>query len=405
MRRIYFDHAATTPLDPRVFEAMLPYLKDHYGNASSVHALGRKARFAVEESRERIAGHLGAEPGEVIFTSGGTEANNAALHGMLGGARRHLVTSTAEHEAVLRPAEMMAKVGHPVTLLHPEPSGAVAPEQVEAALTEETGLVSLMHANNELGTLTPIPAMAEICHARGIPLHCDAVQTAGLFKLNVEALGVDLMTLSGHKIYGPKGVGVLYVRGGLDFAPFVVGGAQERRRRGGTENVAAIVGMASAFDLAVAEADERVAHLTALRDRLCTQLRQSLGETFVFNTPVEAGASVAPHIVNIAFPPRDGVPLDGEMLLLNLDMEGVMASAGSACTSGALEPSHVLLAIGRDRATASASVRFSLGKDNTDDDVDEAVERLATILRRMRQSRSVAAGRPASDWMADSELS
>ena len=396
MRRIYLDHAATTPLDPRVFEAMLPYLKDHYGNASSVHALGRKARFAVEESRERIADHLGAEPGEVIFTSGGTEADNAALRGMLGGKRQHLVTSAAEHEAVLRPAEAMAKAGHPVSLLHPDPSGAVAPEQVAAALTDETGLVSLMHANNELGTLTSIPAIAEVCHVRDVPLHCDAVQTAGLFRLNVEDLGVDLMTLSGHKIYGPKGVGVLYVRGGLDFAPLVVGGAQERRRRGGTENVAAIVGMASAFDWAVAEADDRVARLTVLRDRLCSQLRQALGDAFVFNTPAEAGAPIAPHIVNIAFPPFDGEPLDGEMLLLNLDMEGVMASAGSACTSGALEPSHVLLAIGRDRATASAAVRFSLGKDNTEGDVDEAVERLAAILQRMRQRRSVAANRPAS---------
>ena len=389
MHRIYLDHAATTPLDPEVFEAMLPYLTDHYGNASSVHALGRTARFAVEDSRERIAAHLGAEPGEVIFTSGGTEADNAALHGMLGGNRRHLVTSAAEHEAVLRTAEALEQQGHPVTLLCPGPSGAVSPEQVEVALTGETGLVSLMHANNELGTLTPIPAIAEICHTRGVPLHCDAVQTAGLFNLNVDALGVDLMTLSGHKIYGPKGVGVLYVRGGVDFAPFVVGGAQERRRRGGTENVAAIVGMARAFDGAVAAADERAAHLTALRDRLCGQLRRSLGESFVFNTPIETGERVAPHIVNIAFPSLDGEVLDGEMLLLNLDMEGVMVSAGSACTSGALEPSHVLLAIGRDRATASAAVRFSLGKDNTDDDIDEAVARLATILRRMRQRRAV----------------
>ena len=396
MRRIYLDHAATTPLDPRVFEAMLPYLKDQYGNASSVHALGRKARFAVEESRECLAAHLGAEPGEIIFTSGGTEANNAALHGMLGGARRHLVTSAAEHEAVLRPAERLEKAGHRVSMLPPAPSGAVVPEQVAAALTQETGLVSLMHANNELGTLTPIPSIAAICHARGIPLHCDAVQTAGLFKLNVDALGVDLMTLSGHKLYGPKGVGVLYVRGGLDFEPFVVGGAQERKRRGGTENVAAIVGMARAFEWAVVEAGERVAHLAALRDRLCTGLRQTLGDAFVFNTPVGEDVSVAPHIVNIAFPPHDGMPLDGEMLLLNLDMEGVMVSAGSACTSGAIAPSHVLLAIGHDRATASAAVRFSFGKDNTEEDIDQTVERLGTILRRMRQRRSAAASRPAS---------
>ncbi len=387
MNRIYLDHAATTPLDPRVFEAMLPFLKEQFGNASSVHALGRKARFAVEESRERIAAHLGAEPGEIIFTSGGTEADNAALRGMLHGTRRGLITSATEHEAILRTAEALEAGGHPVIMLTPQAHGAVTPEQLAEALTEQTGLVSLMHANNEIGTLTPVRAVAEICHAQGIPLHCDAVQTAGLFPLNVDDLGVDLMTISGHKFYGPKGVGVLYVRGGLDFQPLVVGGAQERRRRGGTENVAAVVGMAKAFDLATAEAGARSAHLTTLRDRLRAALCQALGEAFVFNTPFEADVEVAPHVVNIAFPPQDGQPLDGEMLLLNLDVEGVMASAGSACTSGALEPSHVLLALGRDRDTASASVRFSLGKDNTAEEIDQAVERLATILQRMNRQR------------------
>ena len=244
-----------------------------------------------------------------------------------------------------------------------------------------------MHANNEIGTFTPVRAVAEVYHAQGVPLHCDAVQTAGLFSLNVDGLGVDLLTISGHKFYGPKGVGVLYVRGGLDFKPFVVGGAQERRRRGGTENVAAVVGLAAAFDLAMAEVETRTAHLTALRDRLCANLRQALGEAFVFNTPFEAEVVVAPHVVNIAFPPQDGQSLDGEMLLLNLDMEGVMVSAGSACTSGALEPSHVLLALGRDRETASASVRFSLGKDNTAEEIDQAADRLGVILRRMQHQR------------------
>jgi len=392
MRRIYLDHAATTPLDPRVLEAMLPYLSEHYGNASSVHAMGRKARFALEESRERIAAHLGAEPGEMLFTSGGTEADNAALRGVLSSRMPHLVTSRAEHEAVLRPAEAWASSGHPVTFLPPSPHGAVTAEQVAGALTDATGLVSLMHANNEIGTLTPIEEVASVCHERGVLFHCDAVQAAGLFPL--QAGGVDLMTISGHKMYGPKGIGALYVRGGVDFQALVLGGAQERRRRGGTENVAAAVGMALAFDLAMAEAGERIAHLTTLRDRLRRHLRQALGTAFVFNTPFVTDVAVAPHIVNIAFPPSDGQPLDGEMLLLNLDMDGVMASAGSACTSGALEPSHVLLALGRDRETASASVRFSLGKDNTEEDVDEAVDRLAAILRRMRQRRE--AGTTAS---------
>ncbi|MFQ5569427.1 MAG: cysteine desulfurase family protein [Rhodothermales bacterium] len=384
MRRIYLDHAATTPLDSRVLEVMVPYLKEHFGNASSVHALGRRARFAIEESRECMAAHLGAQPGEIIFTSGGTEANNAALHGMLSGERRHLVTSAAEHEAILRPAEAHAAKGHPVTFLLPQPHGAVSPEKVREALSGNTGLVSLMHANNEIGTMTPISDVAKVCHEQGVPIHCDAVQTAGLFRLNVDDLGVDLMTISGHKFYGPKGVGALYVRGGLEFEPFVVGGAQERWRRGGTENVAAVVGLAEAFDLAMRERDERAAHLTRLRDRLYMLLREAVGDAFVANTPFDLDVPIAPHVVNIAFPPEDGAPLDGEMLLLNLDMAGIMASAGSACTSGALEPSRVLLALGRDRATASASVRFSLGKDNTTDDIDEAVERLVNILQRMR---------------------
>lgn len=394
MNRIYLDHAATTPLDPRVFEAMLPFLKEQYGNASSVHALGRKARFAVEESRERIAAHLGAEPGEIIFTSGGTEADNAALRGMLRGKRQGLITSAAEHEAILRTAEALEEAGHPVSILSPQAHGAVTADQVAEALTEQIDLVSLMVVNNEIGTCTSVQAVAEVCRARGVAFHADAVQAAGLIALDVDSLSVDLMTLSGHKMYGPKGVGVLYVRGGLDFHPLVLGGAQERRRRGGTENVAAVVGMAKAMDLARAETEARALHLTMLRDRLRTHLQQALGEAFVFNTPFDDGAEVAPHIVNIAFPPQDGQPLDGEMLLLNLDMEGVMASAGSACTSGALEPSHVLLALGRDRDTASASVRFSLGKDNTPDEIDSAVERLATIFQRMRhQRRSVATSR------------
>ena len=384
MRSVYLDHAATTPLDPAVLEAMMPFLTEHFGNASSVHARGRKARFAVEESRERVAVRLGAEPGEIIFTSGGTEADNLALHGMLRGDRRGLVTSAAEHEAVLRPAEALAEKGYPVTILVPEARGAVTPEQVMEAITEETGLVSLMHANNEVGTLTDVRAVAAVCRARGVPFHTDAVQTAGLFPLDVAGLGVDLLSLSGHKFYGPKGVGALYVRGGLDLAPSVLGGSQERRRRGGTENVAAIVGLAEALDRAVADSADQVARLGRLRDRLVRGLEETLGDQFVMNTPLADGAA-APHIVNIAFPPdEDGRPLDGEMLLLNLDMEGVHASAGSACTSGALTPSHVLLALGHDRPTASAALRFSLGKSTTEAAVDYAIDKLATVIGRMR---------------------
>lgn len=390
MQQVYMDHAATTPLDPRVLEAMLPYLKEHFGNASSVHSLGRKARFAVEESRERVADLLGAEPGEIVFTSGGTEADNTAIKGVLRhrrlqeGRRGHLITSATEHEAVLRPAEALADAGWPVTILQPGPHGAVTPDQVAEAMRPETVLVSLMHANNETGVMNPVSEIAALCHEQDVVLHCDAVQTAGLMPIDVKTLDVDLLSLSGHKFYGPKGVGVLYVRGGIDLDPLVEGGSQERRRRGGTENVAATVGLAEALALAAEAAEARTERLARLQRRLVEQLHEALGGTYVLNTPIDE-APVAPHVVNLAFPPNGDEPMDGEMLLLNLDMEGVQASAGSACTSGALEPSHVLSALGLPRKTAAAAVRFSMGKDTTEEDVDYTVETLTRVVQRMRR--------------------
>lgn len=391
MSQIYLDHAATTPLDGAVFAAMEPYLKEHFGNASSVHSLGRKVRYAVEESRERVADVLGAEPGEIVFTSGGTEANNTAIKGTLQhhrrerGTRGGFITSSMEHEAVLQPAEALEADGWPVTILDPGSHGAVTPEQVEAAITADTVLVSLMHANNETGVMTAIAEIAEVCDAHDVVLHCDAVQTAGLFDLNVNELGVDLLSLSGHKFYGPKGIGVLYVRGGVELDPLVEGGSQERDRRGGTENVAAVVGLAEALERARAAGDAQRRRLAGLQRRMVERLRDAFGDTFVLNTPLDA-ALVAPHIVNIAFPPTNGTPVDGEMLLLNLDMKGVMASAGSACTSGALAPSHVLTALGLPRETASAAVRFSMGKDTTEGEVDQAVETLTETIQRIRPS-------------------
>lgn len=383
MQRIYLDHAATTPLDTRVLDAMLPWLTGGFGNASSAHDLGRKARGAVEESRERIARHLGAEPSEIIFTSGGTESDNAALRGIApcGG----LITSAVEHEAVLRCAE---DLGRDVTLLIPGPFGTVSPDDVERTISDDTRLVSLMYVNNEIGSITSLAAIAKVCRRHGVPLHTDAAQAAGFLSCDVNRLGVDLMSLSGHKIYGPKGIGVLYVRTGLAFRPFVLGGAQERGRRGGTENVAAVVGLACAMDLAEKEKDARSAHVTRLRKRLERRIRDTLQSGFIFNTPLNAASQAAPHILNLSFPPVDGQALDGEMLLLNLDLQGVMVSAGSACTSGVVEPSHVLIALGRDRATASASLRFSLGKDTAVEDIDTAITRLARILERMRSRRA-----------------
>ena len=394
MDTIYLDHAATTPLDPEVLEAMMPMLKGDYGNASSIHKIGRKARFHVDTSRERVAELLGAEPSEIIFTSGGTEANNLAISGARTAARPGILTSAAEHEAVLQPVEQLRGCGVPVKVLTPSQHGSVTPGQVDEALTGDMtadmtddttgdiGLVSLMHVNNEVGTVTDIAGVAEVCRSHGVKLHCDAVQSAGLFALNVDELGADLLTISGHKFYGPKGVGILYVRGGVELNPEIVGGSQERARRGGTENVAAIAGFAAALDRAYGAAQERAGRIEALRNRLHDDLRERLGERFITNTPI-GQAPTAPHVLNVSFPPQDGESVDGEMLLLNMDMGGVCLSAGSACTSGALEPSHVLMAMGLERPTAAASLRFSLGKDTTAEDVTRAAEVLDGVLKRM----------------------
>lgn len=385
LMQVYLDHAATTPLDAVVLEAMMPHLTTSYGNASSVHALGRKARFAVEDSRERVAACLGAEPSEIVFTSGGTEADNLAIKGGVSALQKGVLTSATEHEAILKTIEAVHQWGYETHIVTPAHAGAVSLAQLNAALqSRSVGLVSLMHANNEVGTLTRIPEIAQFCHAHGILLHTDAVQTAGTFDLNVEALGVDLMSLSGHKIYGPKGVGVLYVRGGVDLKAIAHGGSQERKRRAGTENVAAIIGFAAALEQAVQHREERTAHLKVLRHHLVEGLQATLGEAIRINTPLDEGESV-PHILNIVFPPKPGESaMDGEMLLLNLDMEGIYASSGSACTSGAIEPSHVLLAMGYNVSTAATAVRLSLGKGNTVEEIDYTIDTLAKIYRRMQ---------------------
>ena len=381
----YLDHAATTPLREEALGAMLPYLRGEFGNPSSAHGPGRRARVAVERARDRVARVLGCEPAEVVFTSGGTEADNLALRGALTGptqgetGRPGLVTSAVEHEAVLQTAEALREAGHAVVVLPPDADGRLAARAVEAALTDETGLVSAMLVNNETGAVNDVAAIARAARQRGARVHTDAVQAAGLLPLDVDALGVDLLSLSAHKVGGPKGAGALYVRAGTPLGAVQTGGAQERRRRGGTENVAAVVGFAEALALAEAERAEHAARLEALRGRLAARVRETFGERVRVNTPEGA----APHVLNVSFRPGARGPLDGEMLLVGLDLEGVHASAGSACTSGALEPSHVLLALGVERETAGATVRFSLGRGTTRADVDAAAEALEHVVGRM----------------------
>lgn len=382
MEPIYLDHAATTPLDPHVLEAMMPFLQGKFGNASSAHQLGRAARGAVETSRERIAHHLNAQPQEIIFTSGGTEADNLALAGTCSVGT--LITSAVEHEAVLQAAHGLEQRGVQIQWLMPGAMGCITAAQVEAALTCETALVSLIYVNNETGAITRLSTIGDVCRANGVLFHTDAVQAAAYMPLDVEELRVDLMSLSGHKIHGPKGVGVLYVRRGTEFTPQLRGGAQERGRRGGTENVAAIVGMAAALDRARKIGAEAAERISALRQDLTGRLSAALGDEIVINTPEHA----APHILNLAFKPLSGTSLDGEMLLLNLDLEGVLVSAGSACSSGALAPSHVLSALGLDHDTARAALRFSLGRDTSAADIETAAERLIHVVRRMRATRS-----------------
>lgn len=388
-RQIYLDHAATTPLDPRVFDAMLPYLKEHYGNASSVHAMGRKARYAIEESRERISAILGVVPGDIIFTSGGTESSNAAIKGVLKNRAGGVLTSIVEHEAVLTQAKGLEHAGKTVKFLPPDRFGRTSLDQIQAQQLDDIAVMSFMHANNEVGALNDIDALGAFCASKDIIFHTDAVQTAGWYNWPASIGNVDLISISAHKFYGPKGAGCLVATRNAELKGIIEGGSQERRRRGGTENVAGIVGMAEAMTLAFQEQDERVLHLRKLQAHLLDALDGVLDkDRYILNTSSEP-AENAPHIVNIAFPPIDGDAVDGEMLILNLDVEGVLVSSGSACTSGAIEPSHVLLGLDLDQDTASAAVRFSMGKDNTIEEIDYAVDKLGLIIKRMREKSNV----------------
>ncbi len=376
--RIYLDYAATTPLRPEVRAAMEPFLSpDGFGNPSSLHADGQQAKRALDMARDILANALGCQFSETSFTSGGTESDNAALFGvMLANKSRgnHLITTQIEHEAVTGTAQFLETLGFRVTHLPVDKFGSVSPRSVADALTDETVLVSVMHANNEVGTIQPLGEIADIVHARGAYLHTDAVQTFSQLPVTVGALGVDLLTVSAHKIYGPKGVGALYVRSGIAIEPFLHGGGQERSRRAGTENVAAIAGFGEAVRLLLPERDAEAARLTYLRDRLWSDLSSRLPGVVLNGHPTQR----LPNNLNISLP-----GLDAETLLLSLDRSGVSASSGSACTSGSIEPSHVLTAMGLPDARLKSALRLTLGRGTTEEEIDRTVEILGGIAERL----------------------
>jgi len=382
MKTVYFDNAATTPIDERVLEAMLPFMKTDFGNANSAHHMGQKAKVAVEDAREFVASVIGAEPSEVIFTSGGTESDNAAIKGVLAvsGDKKEIITSELEHHAVLHPIEMSKMNGFKNLFAEPIKCGTITVDAVKEKISDKTALVSIMHVNNEIGCINHIKDIATVCKEKNIPFHSDAVQSLGKIPLDVKDLGIDLMSGSGHKIYGPKGVGMMYVRNGSKWLPWMTGGSQERRRRGGTLNVPGIVGFAKALELANKEMDSNTAHYKKLRSLLLSKMDNELDTNYSINGNPETGVS---HILNLSFSNADGQYIDGEMLLLNLDIDGICVSNGSACTSGAVEPSHVLAGIGIDDNLAKSSIRVSFGKNNTEEDVLYFVEKLDSVLTRM----------------------
>ncbi|MFH1483399.1 MAG: cysteine desulfurase NifS [Chloroflexota bacterium] len=388
-RLIYMDHAATTPVRPEVLEAMLPYFSQRYGNPSSVYTLAQEARQAVENARATVAQVLGSNPREVIFTSGGTESDNLALKGVAFAMREqgnHIITSSIEHHAVLETGHYLEKFGFDVTYLPVDKYGLVKVEEVEKALTPRTILVSIMYANNEVGTIEPIAEVGRLLKERSgerkIVFHTDAVQAAGVLDLDVNRLGVDLLSLSAHKFYGPKGVGLLYLRRGTPFLPQQRGGSQERNRRAGTEDVAGIVGMGVALKLAAEQMGSYNQHCSRLRDRLIKGVLERIDRVFLTGHPTQRLPNNASFYLEY---------IEGESILLSLDMEGVAASSGSACTSASLEPSHVLTCMGIPVEVAHGSVRFTLGWENTDGDVDHVLSVLPPIVKRLRAMSPLAA--------------
>ena len=384
-RQIYLDHAATTPVDPRVLEAMLPYFSEQFGNASGVYSISQTSQAALEEARETVSAILGCSPSEVIFTGGATEADNAAVSGAAFAQRDagdHIITSAIEHHAILHTCQALDDFGFETTYLGVDESGMVDPAQVAKAISERTNVVSIMLANNEVGTIEPIAEIGAAIKERArhmgrdVVFHTDAAQAGGVLDLNVDRLGVDMLTLAAHKFYGPKGIGILYVRNGTPFRPFQYGGSQEGNRRAGTENIPLIVGAAEALRIAAEEQGVNNEHSKALRDRLIDGILSRIPNSTLNGHPTER----LPNNANFCI---DGVA--GESVLVGLDMEGISASSGSACTSGSLDPSHVLTAMGVPAERAVGSLRLTVGKSNEDIDIDRVLEVLPAIVERLRR--------------------
>ena len=393
---IYLDHAGTTPTDPNVVEAMLPYFTQCYGNPSSIHTVGQEARFALDEARDRVAAVLNCRSREIVFTGGGTEADNEAIFGVataLQESGKHVVTSSAEHHAVLHACQHLETLGFEVTYLPVDSYGMVQPESVYNAVTGKTTLVTIMYANNEIGTVNPIGDISRAIKRRAgelgrtVAFHTDAVQAAGFLDLDVKTLGVDLMSLSGHKIYGPKGTGILFIRRTTPFLPLILGGGQERERRAGTENIPGIIGISAALEAANRQRLEHGAHCQALRDRIIEHITTQVPRVRLNGHPSQR----LPNNVNFSF---EGV--EGEPVLLGLDMAGIAASSGSACSSGSLEPSHVLLALGQSAEVARGSLRITLGKYNSSEEVDYLLEKLPELIEKLRKLPSITTSGIAS---------
>jgi cysteine desulfurase len=378
VRRVYLDHSATTPVDPEVAELIMTYYTSKFGNPSSIHAFGREAKKGLEDARQQIATLIGAQPEEIVFTSGGTEADNMALIGAaLANQKKgnHIITSAVEHHAILDTCKYLEKQGFKLTILPVDEDGLLSVEAVEKALTPETILVSIMHANNEVGTIQPIEEIGKLLQGKGIIFHVDAVQSLGKIPVNVNDLGVNLLTASSHKIYGPKGVGCLYIRKGTRIQSLVHGGSQERKRRSGTENLPGIVGFGKACELAGQRMEADSAMIADLRDRLMKGIFDRIDHVKLNGHPTKR----VPTNLNVSFE-----FIEGESLLLSLDMKGIAGSSGSACTSGSLDPSHVLLSMGICHEIAHGSLRLTLGRENTVEDVDYVLEVLPEIVTRLR---------------------